>query len=119
MGLVGVDWSRANRTLVLALSTRCHFCTESSEFYRRLTPAAISAGIPVVAVFPQPVEEAQEHWEAQKLPLYGLKFVQAKQLPVSGTPTIILVDRSGTVIRTWAGKQQASGEADIIHNLQQ
>jgi hypothetical protein len=37
ISLPGVDWSRSKRTLVFALSTGCHFCSESAPFYQ--TPA--------------------------------------------------------------------------------
>jgi hypothetical protein len=75
----------------------------------------------VVAVFPQSIDEARAHWVSQNLPLTGVDFsqVSAGGLPVSGTPTLILVDRKGVVLRAWAGKQPASGEAEIIHAVQQ
>jgi hypothetical protein len=119
--LAGVDWGRADRTLVLALSTQCHYCNESADFYRRLAPAAVSAGVPVVAVFPQSTDEARAHWTGQDLPLAGVDFVQvpAGRLPISGTPTLIVVDRKGVILRAWAGKQPSSGEAEIIHAVQQ
>ena len=43
MELASVNWGRADRTLVLALSTKCHFCDDSADFYRRLAPAAAAA----------------------------------------------------------------------------
>lgn len=119
--LPGVDWGRADRTLVLALSTQCHFCDDSSEFYRRLAPEAAAAGVPLVAVFPQSTDEARTHWMSQSLPLTGVEFIQAPagRLPISGTPTAVLLDRKGVVLRAWTGKQPASGEAEIIHAVQQ
>ena len=116
----GVNWGRADRTLVLALSTHCQFCNDSADFYRRLTPVATSAGVPVVAVFPQSIEEARTHWTGLNLPLAGVDFAQTStgRLPISGTPTLIMVDRKGVVLRAWAGIQPASGEAEIIHAVQ-
>jgi hypothetical protein len=32
VSLSGVDWSKSDRNLVLALSTTCHFCSESADF---------------------------------------------------------------------------------------
>ena len=34
--LPGVDWAKNKRTLVLAISTQCHFCTESAPFFQRI-----------------------------------------------------------------------------------
>lgn len=119
--LASVNWNRADRTLVLALSTKCHFCDDSADFYRRLAPAAAAAGVPVVAVFPQSVDEARVHWTSQNLPLSGVDFAQssAGKLPIPGTPTLLLVDRKGVVLRAWTGKQPSPGEAEIIHAVQQ
>lgn len=36
VALPDVDWTKNGRTLLLALSTTCHFCTQSSPFYQRL-----------------------------------------------------------------------------------
>lgn len=118
--LAGVDWSHADRTIVLALSTHCHFCDDSSGFYQRLLPVAGSAGVPVVAVFPQSVDEARAHWAAQHLPLSGIVVLHAPagQLSISGTPTVILVNSKGVVLRAWTGEQSASGEAEIVHAVQ-
>lgn len=119
--LPGVVWSHADRTLMLALSTQCHFCDESSEFYRRLEPEAVAARVPIVAVFPQPVDVARAHWTGESLPVSGIEFVQAPagKLPISGTPTVALLDSKGIVLRAWTGKQPASGEAEIIHEVEQ
>jgi hypothetical protein len=35
--LPGVDWAKNGRTLVLAISTRCHFCTDSAPFFQRIS----------------------------------------------------------------------------------
>jgi hypothetical protein len=119
--LDGVDWSRADRTIVLALSTQCHFCNESSVFYQRLENIAVTANEPLIAVFPQSVEEARSHWISQNISLAGVQFIQSplEQLQVQGTPTLILVDRKGVVLRAWPGKQPESGEAEIIHAVRQ
>jgi len=118
--LAGVDWSRADRTLVMALSTQCHFCSESAGFYQRLLPAATVSKVPVVAVFPQPTNEARAYWTSQNLPLGGVDLEQApmERIRVSGTPTLIVVDRKGLILRAWAGKLPAQGEAEVIKAIQ-
>ncbi|MGH9932156.1 MAG: hypothetical protein ACREA9_23385 [Pyrinomonadaceae bacterium] len=34
--LTGIDWAKNGKTLVLAVSDKCHFCSESAPFYQRL-----------------------------------------------------------------------------------
>src|SRR5437899_5098165 len=36
LSLPDIDWQTNGRTLILALSTECHFCTESAPFYHRV-----------------------------------------------------------------------------------
>ena len=54
--ILGVDWTKNHRTLVLAISTTCHYCNESVPFFRTLGPAC--KDVKMLAVLPQPVTEA-------------------------------------------------------------
>jgi hypothetical protein len=118
--LAGVDWSRADRTLVMALNTHCHFCSESAGFYQRLLRAASVSKVPVVAVFPQPTAEAREYWASLDLALSGVDLQQAPLggINVSATPTLIVVDRKGLIAGAWVGKLAARGEAEVIKQIQ-
>src|SRR5690349_12890900 len=37
LSISGVDWAASDRTLLVVVSTGCHFCSESAPFYQRLT----------------------------------------------------------------------------------
>lgn len=58
--LGGVNSNENERTLVLTLSTQCHFCRESTPFYRRLNQQLGNA-VRIVAVLSQPVEEGEQY----------------------------------------------------------
>jgi thioredoxin-related protein len=111
-----VDWSRNGRTLVLALSTTCHFCRESGPFYRRLQQE-VKGRVKVLAILPQTESEG-----AQYLGEAGFNVDQVKQavLPdigVHGTPTMMLVDAKGRVTRIWFGKLQQQQEEEVLRTL--
>jgi hypothetical protein len=57
--LSGVDWQKNGRTLLLALSTTCHFCTQSGPFYQRIVKEHGNAQL--VALVPQAVDEGQDY----------------------------------------------------------
>lgn len=59
--ILGVDWARNQRTLVLAISTVCHFCKDSLPFYREI--GATGTDVRLVAVLPQPVVEARKFFK--------------------------------------------------------
>jgi hypothetical protein len=116
--LPGVEWTQRERTLVLVLSTNCHYCTDSAPFYRRLSTEVRRVGkIGVVAVLPQATPEA-----SQFLAQMGVQVDTVLQAPLEavgtrGTPTLMLVDRGGVVKNTWLGRLQANGEAEVFDSL--
>lgn len=56
--LPGTQLNPQHNSLLVAISTQCHFCKDSLPFYKTLTEKA-QGKLDVIAVFPQPVAEAQ------------------------------------------------------------
>ena len=109
--LPGVDWSKNEKTLVMAISSTCHFCTESAAFYRDIRART---RVHTVAVLPQTVDEGRNY-----LSNLGVQVDEVLQAPpnsigVSGTPTLMLVSRDGTVIHTWIGKLPPDLEKEVL-----
>lgn len=117
--LSGVDWSRSDRTLLMVLSTHCHFCSESAGFYKRMLAEASTRNVPVVAIFPQSAEEGRAYLTKLEVPASNITVAQAPagSVEVPGTPTLIVVDRKGLVVRSWTGKLQARGESEVLQQL--
>lgn|SRR2546425_2633802 len=110
-----VDWKQSKQTLVLAISSTCHFCSESAPFYRKL--AQQKRNTRLVAVLPQSEADGQEY-----LSKLGVSVDEVRQLPldkigVRGTPTLFLVDDSGVVRNSWEGKLAAEQEADVLSTV--
>lgn len=120
VSLPGVDWSRGNRTLVMVLSTQCHFCSDSAGFYQKLLPQAIDRKIPVVAILPQSIEESRQYLTRLGLQASSISVLQEPMsaVHVSGTPTLFVVDHQGLVQRAWSGKLAASGETEVLSEVQ-
>lgn len=94
----GVDWSKNGRTLVLAISTTCHFCKDSEPFYRRLQQE-VGKGLKTVAVLPQPVDEAEQYLNGAGLHVDQVKQAVLGGIGVRGTPTMLLVNSAGIVTK--------------------
>jgi len=90
-------------------------------FYRRLwtMQQAGQLNARLVAVFPDNPIDVTEVMESQKLTIPAFPAIHLDNFRVSGTPTLILVDASGRVVKPWVGKQDAAGEADIIRTIGQ
>lgn len=111
--LPGIDWARNKRTLVLALSTQCHFCTESAPFFRRIQKEA-SNDVKLVAVLPQAVAESQKYLDGEGVRVDDIKQAQLGAIGVRATPTLLLVDGTGKVENTWHGKLGPDQEAAVL-----
>ncbi|HIK16396.1 MAG TPA: hypothetical protein IGS53_14090 [Leptolyngbyaceae cyanobacterium M33_DOE_097] len=124
-GLVGkpisipdIDWSKTDRTLVLALQKDCPFCTMSATFYQRLRKELIElGGIRLVAVLPHAINEANDYLSELGVSVDEVEQVSLSSIGVKGTPTILLVDNKGIITNVWRGKLQSERENDILTRL--
>jgi hypothetical protein len=117
ISLPGVDWSKSKQNLVLALSTTCHFCSESAEFYKKLVPVAIGRGIPVVAVLPQPLAAGRSYLEGLGIPAPEVLQGSLDSIDVTGTPSVLVVDATGKIRKAWVGKLSREREEQVIASL--
>lgn len=107
--------------LVVALAPNCHFCTESMPFYKRLLEQRDQKASKTRVIAAVAREEAKAE-EQQKLDSAGVKpddlvVLDFQGLKVPGTPTILHVDNEGKVLGVWVGKQDSSGEEEILEAL--
>ncbi len=111
--LPGVDWGKNCRTLILAISTRCHFCTDSAPFFKRIEKER-PRDIKLVAVLPQPVEESRKYLDGEGVHVDEVRQATPQSIGVVGTPTLLLVDARGKVSDVWRGKLQPIDEEKVI-----
>lgn len=118
LSLPSVDWSRSDQTLLMVLSTNCHFCTESAPFYQRLArEKAKHKDVSLIAVMPQSVGEAQKYLDEHGISVDEVRQVDPRATHTRGTPTLIMVDRAGSVVASWVGKLPAEKEAEVLNRL--
>jgi thiol-disulfide isomerase/thioredoxin len=116
--LDNIDWANNKKTLVLFLSSSCHFCIESSPFYKQLV-AKYSDGsaATLVVVMPEDVSVAKEHLKRLGVGINTVFDAQLDSVGVRGTPTLLLVDGSGIVSDEWIGKLPKEKEAEVFDKL--
>jgi hypothetical protein len=107
----------SRRTVVLALSTYCRYCTASADFYKRLQVLANERAIAIVAVLPQPADEGKSYLERLGIPISVVKHASLDTLHVSATPTLMLVDSEGQITDSWVGRLPPSLEAEVISKI--
>lgn len=115
IALGGVAWQQNGKTLLLAVSSTCRFCTESAPFYRRLVKERGDARL--IALVPQTVSEGQAYMKSLGVDISDVRQVSFNDLAVSGTPTLILVDGEGKVAGTWIGALKPETENEVLSRL--
>jgi hypothetical protein len=113
--LPGADWQAAPFSLVLQISSTCHFCNESMPFYRQLISArqASSAKVPIIVASRDAVAVMRKHLEDQQVNVDKVLHSRLETLPAF-TPTVYVVDSKGVVRRAFIGKLDPSGEKELL-----
>jgi Redoxin len=118
LSIADVDWAHNGATLIVALQKGCHFCSESAPFYQRLVnDTKDKTGVKIVAVLPQPFDDARQYLDSIKVPIADVKQEQLSTFGVKGTPTLILVDAHGVVTDSWVGRLPPERETEVITKL--
>jgi hypothetical protein len=111
----GLTFPRERPTVVLALSTGCHFCRDSESFYRQLSTRA-SGKVDVVAVFPQALPEAKAYAH-DHIPAVMVLSAPLSSIHVMATPTVLLISRNGKVQDAWVGRLSEPREREVLSRI--
>ncbi len=114
----GIDFPRSRASVLLVISKTCHFCEESVPFYRTLA-AETQGKADLLAVLPQPRPEAEAYLKAAGVAATQVASAPPAELGVTGTPTLVLLDRSGKVQEVWLGFLDGARQAQVRSRLAQ
>ena len=117
MRIPGLQFPQARGSLVLVLSTTCHFCKDSLPFYKDLASKSLER-FNVVAVLPQPLAEAQVYLQQAAVPTTHVISTELGGMGVAGTPAVLLLDRTGKVSDAWVGKLDEGRQRQVLSRLQ-
>ena len=115
-----LEYKTHSRTLLLALDKNCEYCERSAGFYKRLLDAqATSAGnTQLVAILPNDDWDAKNYLRQEGLErLPHLSNVKLAQLKITALPTLILVDRMGSVLQSWSGQLDEERENEVLEAI--
>jgi thiol-disulfide isomerase/thioredoxin len=114
--LDGVDYGRADKTILIVFRSTCGYCIRSAPFYQELVERRNKSRSPVriVAVAPASDDKAPSFPELQGWsPDYLARF-QPGEFRIVGVPTVLIVDRQGRVQASWMGELSATEKEDVI-----
>lgn len=105
VNLKNVDWPTNRFTVILALSTDCHFCSDNAVLYRDIVNALRANRIgKTVAVLPQQLSSSREYLSMLKVMPDEIRPGSARGAVAKATPTIIAVGADGRVLKSWVGR---------------
>ncbi len=114
-----LDWGASAKNIVLVLSKGCKYCSASADFYKRLAAKARqSEEIRLIGVFPQNADEAKSYLKEMDIPIGTIMQAPPSSIGVRVTPTLILADKNGIVIKSWIGKLSAALENEVLSEIQ-
>jgi hypothetical protein len=104
----------AQRSLVLAFSSQCSICKSSLPFYQQISAeVAKSSNVKLVIAATDSVDGVGNMLKAQGIHATVVP-VQAQEMGIEGTPTLVLCDSAGRIVETWIGKLDNVGEAAVL-----
>jgi len=115
--LKGIDWAATSSTLVMGMSTQCHFCTDSAPFYKDLVSRVSPEKVHLLAILPQSPNESRRYLNNLGVNISDVRQVSLPTIPISGTPTLLLVNGKGKVTRTWQGKLSPTQQTEVFESI--
>lgn len=111
-------WEKSGKTLLLVLSTTCRYCNESAPFYQQLAQRKGSReDVRIMAILPQSPDEARKYLGDHGITVDQVKQAALGDVHAKGTPTLIMVDKTGSVIESWVGKLPPEKEAEVFNHF--
>lgn len=103
-GVNEINWGQHKKTLVMAMRVGCQYCTESAPFYRRLAHMAQAGetAAQLVAALPDDPASARAYLASEQISIPSVE-IDLNKVGITGTPTLVLVDQRGRVLRKWVG----------------
>jgi hypothetical protein len=119
LSLPDVDWSQSESTVIIALQSRCHFCTESAPFYKQLvSKQSAQSNQQLIVVSPEPSDTTKAYLVSLGVSIDKVRQADLQVIGVGGTPTILRVDSGGVVTNAWMGRLGDDRAAEVLASFQ-
>lgn len=115
--LTQVGFPRAERTVAIVIRESCGYCTSSMPFYRELVAQQRAAAFRFVAVTTDSVAQCEAYLKAHDVAVDDIVVVAPDRLGVQGTPTLLVITKSGVVEHAATGQLDANGQKAVIDLL--
>jgi hypothetical protein len=113
-GLEEIDFKSSPRTLVLGISTKCPYCTQSIPFYKKLIETVkYTNDVRIVAAFPQKQDEIDRYLTEHDFNIKTVPNVVLIDSSIEMTPTMVWIDSDKKIVKSWQGYLDKDGQDDF------
>jgi hypothetical protein len=110
-------FSRAERTVAIAIRESCGYCTASMPFYRELVAQQRQSSFRLVAVTTDSATRCEAYLRSHDVAVDDIVVVTPDRLGVQGTPTLIVIARDGSVEHVATGQLDPGGQKVLVDLL--
>jgi hypothetical protein len=105
--------------VVVFMSTACRYCQESVPLYQKLSRGfqAARGRVRFVVVSPEEVDTTRRFLAEQNIAADAVLDIQPRSVGVLGTPTVLLVNSSHTVLSGYVGKLPPGREKELLGSI--
>jgi len=110
-----IDFSAADMTMLLFVSSSCRYCIDDAAFYRALSHTAFATpgALRLVVVGTEPVETLSQFVRRIQLAPVRVLSVNRTSRPTRIVPTVVLTDNRGRIQGLWTGEQSRAAQNSI------
>ncbi len=109
---LSADAEHQSRSVVVFLNSGCAYCAQEMPFYRALQGLAAARSVRLYAASVEAKDELSKYLQANGLTSFAaLPKTSVPALPA--TPTILLIDEHGLVLKSWRGVLSAKQKAAL------
>jgi len=121
ISIPSVSWNKAPANVVVAMTTHCPYCASSMGFYKRLAEslgnATATKKTTLIFASPEPLDVTSAYVDQYQIAPYKAVSIPLKDLDISGTPTLLIVDDTGRINHALSGKLSESNETIVLNML--
>lgn len=111
--ITGVSFPASSLTVALVVQSQCHFCAASMPFYRELSQLRAPGRIQFAVFSHESVDTTTGYLQANDVRTDVVAQLKGQEIPTTGTPTLVLIDRDGIVRDSWIGQLSAAQEQSV------
>jgi hypothetical protein len=113
----GVSYADAPLTVTLVVQSECPYCAASVPFYQKLAELRKTLRFQLVAASLESSMTMTNYVKERGIDVDRVANLKPGDIDTSGTPTLVLAGKDGTVIDSWLGQLSPAQEEQVTKRI--